>query len=132
MTSFKEVPKVPLVFLISAAEQAKDWRSMKTEIIGKETDSPLKIDRCVTEYHSHSPYSRYGVLKNHRSLFLAYTRSVDDEDKLDVPPELLGQRVYSLNFFNAYYSERETDEDRRIRNVWQKVDGIYRMLWPKD
>ncbi len=129
MTSFKDVPKVPLVFLISAAERAKDWKTMKTQIIGERSDSALKVDRCVTEYHPHFPYSRQGVLKNHHSLFLTYSRVVDDTDKDDVPAELREKRVYSLGYFNAYYSEREADDEKRIRNVWQKVDGIYRLIW---
>jgi len=129
MTSFKEVPKVPLVFLISAAKSAKDWTSMKREIVGKETDSPIKVDRFVTKYHPHSPYSRYNVLQNYHSLFLAYSRAVDDPDTPDVSLELRQRRVYSLSYFNAYYSEQETAEDRGIRDVWTKVDGLYQLIW---
>lgn len=130
MTSFKDVPKVPLLFLISAAERAKDWRSMRTAVIGETTDIPIKIDKIATKYSPHSPYSRYSVLKNGHSLFLAYTRSLEDPDSSDVSLELKQRRVYSIHFFNAHYSEREDDEDERIRDVWKKVDGIYRMLWP--
>lgn len=127
MTSFRNVPKVPLLFLISAAERAKRWRSMKMNVVGEATDNPIKISKFATEYHPHPPYSHYGVLRNHHFLFLAYARSVDDEDVPDVSPELLERRVYSISFFNAYYSEREDSPNHQIRNVWQKVDGLYRL-----
>ncbi len=128
MSSFKDVPKVPLIFLLSAAKRSKKWNSMRQQIVGEETDSPLKIDKFATEYHPHSPYSRYNALK-HRYIFVGYCRSVDDRDTGEVPLELKGQRVYSLSYSNAYYSEREDSPDHQIRDVWHKVDGIYQLIW---
>ncbi len=101
---------------------------MRQQIVGKETDSPLKVDTFATEYHPHSPYSRYSVLK-HKHIFLRYCRSVTDLDTDEVLLGLKQQRVYSLSYFNAYYTEIESSQDHQIRDVWQKVDSLYRLIW---
>ena len=127
MSRFRDIPKVPLESLLAAAQKSKSWRSMRQESIGREPFC-VKVDKFAMHYDVPFPYSRHRVLKNFKHLFLGYCRSIDDPDTNNAPAEFIAQRVYSLRFFGAYYSERESDAGD-IKRLWQKVNGLYQLIW---